>query len=563
MNIPLKSLKVFVAIFLVLAVASAAFFPSLKNGFVNWDDPLYVLENPAIRSFSADNILRAFDSFFVGNYQPLTILSYALDYRVHGLRPGGYHATNLFVHLANCLLVFGLALLLGGRVGVACLTALLFGIHPLHAEAVAWVSGRKDVLYAFFFFGALLCYVRYLKSGGDRRCYYAALVFFLCALLSKAMAVTLPLVLFLLDRYAGRKEGRLVWADKVPFFVLALIFGVVALSAQHAAGAVRPGGAAALADKIPVALFSVLFYLYKTVWPVSLSNLYAYFVVPKGSFALFSFLILCAAGGVVLLSWRARRSRVFVFGGLFFLVTLLPVLQFVSLGAIIVAERYMYVPLFGIVYGLSEGMSRLCPRGCARRRGSACLALAILAAAALGALTWERCAVWKDSGTLWRDVLAHYPRSPIALNDLGTFYAGEGRLEEAAGLFRAAVAVDPVFADANNNLCKAETRLGRTAEALAACGRAIDVDPRHAESHVLLGLLYYRQGDLEAAAAAFGEALAVDPGCAAAYNDLGILAAKAGRRGEAAALFKTALALEARNPEARRNLALVAQTPAP
>ncbi len=529
---PLKGFKTLAAAWLIVAVTSAAFLPSLKNGFVNWDDPLYVSENPAIRSLAPARIGEIFSSFSVGNYQPLTVLSYALDYRFSGLDPFGYHATQLVFHLLNCLLVFWLVFLIGGRAPVACLTALLFGVHPLHVESVAWVSARKDVLYAFFFLGAMICYCYYLRGGRARRFYYGALTLFLLSVLSKATAIILPLVLFLFDAYLDRKDKRLFFADKVPFFVLSVVFGAIGFFAQYAAGAVRQPELFSFADKILIAPFAVAFYLFKTAWPVGLSALYPYFVMPGDPSVLLPAVALCVAalGAAVFVS--RRPSRVVVFSGLFFLLTLLPVLQLVPLGRIIVADRYMYIPCLGIFYGLSEGFQRFYGKRFGRggKAGKVVLALFLAGVVAeLGALTWTRCGVWKDSGTLWSDVLVRYPRASIALNNLGAFYAGRGRHEEAIALFRKAIEIDPHGVGAEGNL---------------------------AESYVRLGIVHYEAGRRQEAGRSFEKAIEADPRCAAAYNNLGSLAAMAGRREEAIALFRKTLEIDPSYAEASRNLAL-------
>ncbi len=529
---PSRGLGALAAVFLILAVTSAAFLPSLENGFVNWDDHLYVSQNPAIRSLAPARIGEMFSSFSVGNYQPLTILSYALDYHFSGSDPFGYHATQLVLHLVNCLFVFWLVFLIGGRVPVACLTALLFGVHPLHVESVAWVSARKDVLYALFFLGALICYCYYLRGPRARRFYYGALVLFLFSLLSKAMAITLPLVLLLFDSYLGRKDRKLLFADKVPFFVLSVLFGGIGFFAQYAAGAVRQQELFSFADKILVAPFAVAFYLFKTAWPLGLSALYPYFVMPGDPSVLLPLVALCVAALGVAVFVLRRPSRVVVFSSLFFLLTLLPVLQLVPLGHIIVAERYMYIPCLGIFYGLSEGFRRLDAKrsGRAGKVGKAVLALFLAGVVgALGILTWTRCRVWRDSGTLWEDVLVRYPRSSVALNNLGAFYAGSGRHEEAIVLFRRSLEIDPRYAGAEDNL---------------------------AESYVRLGILYHGAGRNEEAARSFERAIEADPRRAVAYNNLGSLAAMAGRREEAIALFRKALAIDPAYAEAHRNLAL-------
>ena len=229
-----SNLRITLCLCLILLIVFGAFLPSLKNGFVNWDDDCYVLNSSSISSsISASNLKSIFTSFSVGHYQPLTILSYAFDYQLFKLNPYYYHLTNLILHLLNSLLVFYLIYLLSGNIGVSFITAILFGIHPLHVESVAWISERKDVLYSFFFLLSCIIYLYYLTKERNSKYYLLSLFLFLCSLLSKSMAVTLPLLLLLMDYYLKRKPNKELLLDKIPYFFLTAIsciivfFGVI------------------------------------------------------------------------------------------------------------------------------------------------------------------------------------------------------------------------------------------------------------------------------------------------------------------------------------------------
>ena len=588
-----RDLKKSAAVFVILVLTLIAFSPSLKNGFVNWDDNTYVTNNPALRSFSAENLKEIFTSFFLANYQPLTILSYSLDYHFSGLNPLFYHWTNLFLHLLNCLLVFWLISILSGRFFVAFLTAVLFGLHPMHVESVAWISERKDVLYALFFLGAIICYCYYLRTSSLRRFYYASLGLFLLSLLSKAMAITLPVVLFLVDYLLLRKDRKMLFADKIPFFVLSFIFGGVAFFAQYATGAVRQQEFFNLLDKVLIAAFAIVFYLYKILWPVKLCSLYPYFIMPGRPM----FLLCLVALFVVALAWAVfslrKFSRKIIFSSLFFLVTILPVLQLVPLGQAIVADRYIYIPCIGILYGVSEGIFWLYAKKVkyGNKAGRILLSMILISLIlAAGALTWKRCGVWKDDSTLWRDVLDRYPHSSTACNNLGVVFAQQGKTKQAAALFKKAIKIDPHyssaynnlgiiydtvgrseeaivlfkkaieiqprFAQAYNNLAKAYVHIGRGNEASMAYDRAIEISPDYVEAYVHLGVLYARTGRNDQAIKLFKRAIEIDPAYAEAYGDLGVVYASQGRRKEAIALFKKALKIDPAYAAAYGNLSL-------
>ena len=586
-----REAKIAAALAVVVLVTATAFLPSLRNDFVNWDDSVYVLRNPLIKNYSFGNLKRMFTSIYFGNYHPLTLLSYSWDYGSSGTRPFQYHATNLLWHLCSSLLVFWLALLISGRVPVAFVTAVLFGLHPLHVESVAWISERKDLLYASFFFASLIAYCHYLRSGLQGRFYACCLILFLFSLLSKAMAVTLPLVLPLFDYLFFRRDAKRCLVEKIPFFALALIFGGIGFFAQHSLGALRQEPFLRLGDKLLVASFAVTFYVFKLLWPVRLSCLYPYFPVsgPNMAFLVPSALFVLVAGRVLYL--LRRFSRKILFSVFFFLLTPLSVLQFVPMGPAVVADRYVYIPSFAFFYMAAEGFFWLMSRKTvSRQRAKEAVLVAFLSVllAALGTLTWKRCGVWKDGQTLWSDVLSSTPDSSTALNNLGVVLADKGekkkavalferaiqveprygksynnlgemylqerRNEEAVELFQRAIAIDARFAEAYGNLCRFYINAGKYDEAFAACRRAIELSPDLAVAHNVIGVLYFRVGRMDEAARSFEKAIAIDPDYVTPYNNIATLYFQMGQRQEAVALLEKVMDIDPRSAETHNNL---------
>ena len=284
----MNKIKIVFLLFLILIISLPAFLPCLKNGFV-WDDRQYLIENSAVQALSFKNVTRIFTSFTEGNYHPVTFLSYLLEFHFFKLNPAGYHLINLILHLFNSLLVFWLFMLLTRSSAVSFITSILFAIHPLHVESVAWVSGRKDVLYAFFFITAIISYLYYLKKRKGNAFYLLSLFLFILSVLSKSMAVSLPLVLFLIDYLSGRKFDKTALLDKVPFFVLSIVFAVIGFVSQYTGGAVRQEPLV-LYDSILNACYAVVFYLNKALAPVKLACFYPY---PGKIEKLISFLGLC------------------------------------------------------------------------------------------------------------------------------------------------------------------------------------------------------------------------------------------------------------------------------
>ena len=258
---------------LLLSVTILTFLPCIHNGFVNWDDDLYVTGNPPIRSLSPRSLGRLFSNFYAANYQPVTMVSYALDYHFAGLDPASFHRTNLLIHLTNCILLYVFIWFLSRSVFVSFFAALLFGIHPLHVESVAWISARKDLLSCFFFLGALISYLFYLRKR-VRSYYYLCLLAFFLSLLSKAMTLMLPFILLLCDYFINKKITKKDIIHKWPFFVLAVTFGILALYGQHRAGAIGEEYISAFLRHIGFACSAILFYLGKAFVPLNLSCFY-------------------------------------------------------------------------------------------------------------------------------------------------------------------------------------------------------------------------------------------------------------------------------------------------
>lgn len=345
---------------LLFVVTFTVFKSSLDNGFVYLDDNEYVVKNSLIRSLAPENLWDMLVATGPAYWHPLTWFSHAIDYYFFGDNPGGHHLTSLFLHGFNVFWVFLLFIYLlsrGNEVGrrfsevvvVAVFSALAFGLHPLRVESVVWAAERKDLLCAFFMFPAMLTYLKYADADlpADRKRWYGwTLVLFILALMSKPMAVTLPLVLLLFDAYplnrfrTGSQWLRLV-IEKIPFFVLSLLSGLLTLFAQNKAGAVMSVGALSYTDRVLNALHSCIFYLEKTLWPHP--------VVPFYPFPEYGFLMLLKVAAFVALTvflavlWR-RGQRFGLAVWLFFLITVSPVIGIVQAGEQAAADRFTYIP---------------------------------------------------------------------------------------------------------------------------------------------------------------------------------------------------------------------------
>ncbi|MCM2268217.1 MAG: tetratricopeptide repeat protein [Elusimicrobiales bacterium] len=492
---------------LALFFSWLAMSPCLDNGFINWDETRYITRNPKIQTLTAGSVAKLFSEPDLGMYAPLAALSYALDYRAAGLTPKRYHTTNLLLHLANTALVMFLARLLLAGVYAPFAVALLFGIHPAHVESVAWAAERKDVLYAFFYLASFCCY---LLRPGRAWAYPLSLLLFLGALLSKSMAVTLPLVLLLADYLKEGELRPLHLKNKAPYLILAALFAAIQLA---------PGGGPPAwywPGRVITPLYNLGFYLYTLLWPFNLSAMYV--TAPGGKAGLYA---LAAATAVLALPlvWFFRKNREIIFGAGFFAAALLPVLQFLPFGPVISADRYTYVSSVGIFLLLAAAGRRAWAAAGPRRR-AALGACAVLAVFTLTAASRARCAAWENGITLWRDTLQKQPAAAAALV----------------------------------NLCGAYLQYGLKPEARACLRRAIETYPEDKSSYYNLGFLEAGQGDLPAAERLFLQTLEREPCHAPALNNLGNIRLIKGRPAEAGDYYRRALACDKDYSPARQNL---------
>ena len=422
----------------LLVLTFMVYLPALSNGFTNWDDGEYILENKYL-ALTAEHLPLLFTNNVVGNIHPLTMLSLGIDHAFGGTEDAfPYHLTNVLLHLLNVALVFFLTLRLSrNQTPVALITALFFAIHPMHVESVAWISARKDVLYTAFFVGSLLWYLRYKEQA--RWWLYA--LSFLAALasgLSKPAAVVLPVVMLLIDFYQGRLSGLKIWLEKVPFFVLSFILGFVTLRAQSQA---MHHDSYSFGEKWVVGMYGYVTYLLKAFWWGKLSPFYPYpenkFDLPA-SFYTYIPLFLLIVGATL---WSLRKTKTVFFGVAFYTVTIALVLKVVTVGSAILAERYTYVPYIGLFFILGCAFARLTP-GFTRQVATSGL---VLFAAACCYQTFQQTKVWKDTITLFTQAINHYPEANLPYINRAGEYRTRKQYELSLKDYNTADQVEPNY----------------------------------------------------------------------------------------------------------------------
>jgi tetratricopeptide (TPR) repeat protein len=573
---------------IIALIVCLAFFPVLQNGFVNWDDDANLLENPNYRGLGWRQLSWMFTTFYGGHYQPLAWVTFGMDYLLWGMQPFGYHLTNLILHVANALLCYFLALRLfalaypgaaeisGLKIHLAgAISALLFAVHPLRVESVAWATERRDVLSGLFIFLTILFYLRANSHAGNparARWMSAAVVVYALSLLSKAIGMTIPFVLLVLDVYPlrrvsaatgkwfGRDTGQIL-LEKTPFLILAVAAAAIAPIAQG--GVMRSMHDHGIAQRLAQAFFGLAFYLWKTVLPVGLAPLYELpeeFSPLEWPFLLSGLIVLTVSIGVLI---GRRRWPALLASWVCYAVLLAPVLGFAQSGPQLAADRYSYLACvaWAVVTGaasLSLVRSRLAGRSWVF---PFVLGVGLATTAILGTLTWRQSRIWHDSITLWRHGLAvaesSFFKSSFAHSNLGVALYGQGKLPEAIRHYREALRINPNFAQAHNNLGKALADRGELTSAMMHYREALRIDPAYAEAHNNLGNAFAESGELTSAAAHYREAIRIKPAEADAYLNLGNVLVKQDQLGAAIELFRESVRLNPFNAQAHYNLGTV------
>ncbi len=549
----------------VFLVFSATF----KHGFVNYDDDQYVYENPQVsRGLTMDGAAWAFTHRYSNNWHPLTWLSHMADCEMFGLKPGGHHLTNVVLHAVNAVLLFLLLRKLTGSHWRATFVAALFAVHPLRVESVAWVAERKDVLSGCFFLLTLLAYTKYaetarLRGAPDKRWYAITLVAFACGLMSKPMLVTLPGVLLLLDFWPLKRATASTFAawrplilEKIPLVTLSIASCVATLIAQREA--VASFVTLPIGTRLANAVAAVGMYLWQLICPAKLAAFYPY--ADSGELAFQT-----AAGFVMLLAitflaWRQRPQRPWMlFGWLWYLGMLTPVIGIVQVGEQAHADRYTYLPQIGIalalVWTIAEWAAKVPQRLAAIR---VCGGLVLVA---LAFVTTQQIAHWRNSRSLWERALAVTKNNSLAHNNLGHVLITEGKPAEAVEHFREALRIEPNLAEAENNLGTVFMDMGRTAEAMTHFERALKFKPHYAEANNNYATLLVPAGRHAEAVTYFERALKSRPDYPEVHYNLGNLRAAQGRSADAITHYKQALRLRPRYAKAYYGLgaALVLQ----
>jgi tetratricopeptide (TPR) repeat protein len=501
----------------IIIITSFTYRQSLKNNFLTeWDDNVYVTENVVLfKMGTKDYYKNVFTSYVHGNYHPLTILSLGLDYKKGKLDARVYHKTNLELHIINSLLVLLFIWLLCKKIWVAIITSLLFAIHPMHVESVAWISERKDLLYTLFFLASLCFYISYKSNIKNKWIFYGiSLSLFVCASFSKGMAVSLPLVLIVLDYYKGDKLSvKLIW-DKVPFFVIALIMGLVAIEAQKSGNAIYLYYS--ISERLMFACYALILYVVKLAAPVNLSAFYVYPPVNSLIVMLSPIIVISI---LVIVYLTQKQGKYILFGFLFFISTIALVLQVIPVGEAIISERYTYIPYIGLFFIIGYLINNLIEKK--QKIHSVFLLIIVLFVGYsvwLYSLTIKQIKVWSNENNLWTSAIASDENCYMCYKNRADYLSKNKKNGEAISDYTIAINLKPLYSEAYNNRGLAYVNLKDYDNALADFAKAVELKPTNVSAINNMGNINMVQEKYSEAINYYSRVLQVNPNYSSYYS---------------------------------------------
>ncbi len=499
-----KSLYLAIIVFVCLL----SFWPSLFNQFTNWDDDTFVTENPRIKSLNPQNLKVILTGRFIGGYQPLTMVSWAVEYHFFKLNSFFYHLDNLILHIFNVCFVFLIINLLTKNLNISLITALLFAISPLRVESVGWVAERKDVLFAFFF---LLSMMAYLQKR-----FWTCWALFVLSCLAKHQAVVMPFILLSLD-YWQKRQGRFsLWLEKWPFFLAGAI--LLSITLVGALPYYTNVNLYAPVDKFFLSCVAFILYVVKIFIPYQLACLYPYPAKTNGFFPWEVYaspaVILLAA--LVIFKLRHRYPVVLV-GSLFFSVIILLSLMTVAVGSPMSNDRYTYLPSVGL-YWIMAYVFQYCFH---TRLKTVVVVAMIVYIFSMGWLTFRRCKIWYNGISLWSDMINQYPWFAFSYDNRGTAYTLQGQYDLAFEDFSRAIELNPSLASAYNNRGFIYSKQGKRDLALRDFNKTIELNPNLAQAYSNRGMVYRLKGNQEQAILDYTKAIELKSDYAEAYNNRG------------------------------------------
>ena len=509
---------------------------SLDNKFTNWDDLGYVLTNPLIKNSTTEGLKHLFsiDALVMGNYHPLTIVTYWYEYGKHGLEPEYYHIHSLLFHMLCTATVFWFTKVLTRSSLAALITGLLFALHPMRVESVTWIAGRKDLMYGMFYMLACTTYLFYIRNQAGKRLiwYIATILLFALSLFCKSVGVTLPVVLFLLDFYEQRKLNLTLVLEKLPLFALSVIFGLISIYAQKDVGALGTLDVKFnTLERVALGCYALCMYLWKLLAPVNLTNFYPYPMKVDGALPGIYFVYPVLVAGLLFMLWKfGRKQRLILVGVAFFVINLLLLLQFLPVGGAIMSDRYTYIPYAGLFLVIGALAAKMYEEK--KPLANVVIGACVVASMIFGYMTNERNKEWYDSISLWNSAIERNPESPIAY-----FYLGQDYYTR----FESAMTQQD------------RQRYGDSAYYYFV--KSVERKPDYTSPIICIGEYQRSTGQIDAAKTTYLQALSIKNDLESAYLGLGVVYSIKQQFDSAGPAFRKALTLKSYFPEGHANYA--------
>ena len=531
----------------ILLLTLIVFYPALNNDLIyTWDDGLNITDNHLTAKLNSENVKAIFTQSVGNNYNPLPILVFALVRSQEGLEPFVYHLINVILHLVCVALVFWTIKLLTKTPFIIGAVTLLFAIHPMRVESVAWITELKDVMFASFYFGAIIAYIKWLRGGKKISLYLLMVALAVLSLLSKIQAVSLPLSMLLIDYLEKRPIKFSLLLEKTPFFILSAATGVTGIYFLKTGDSLIMGETYPLMDRLLFGSYSLGSYLVRLFAPVNLSAYYPYPHKTDGMYPILYYITpALLAAGVIWVIMKFRSNSVVIFGLLFFFVNVMFVLQVVGAGKAFMAERFTYVAYFGLFFIVAAAIQNLTER--TKSLSFPVKGAFVIYAGIFCVASYQRCEVWKNSGTLWRDNIKKYPGSDVGYDNLGVYYRSQKQNDKALENYNKVLSINPKYALTYNNRGNIYFERGQDNLALADYDKAIELDAKKVTTYVNRALIYCRKKEYDKAVVDFAKAEDIDSTFEKIYYNRGIYYDLVGQYQEAVDDFTTYLKLVPRD----------------
>lgn len=523
-----NNLNIFLLLLCISIVTFIAYYPALDNKFTNWDDGGYIIENIQLKDFNLEGIKTQFSQYFMGNYHPLNMISLSADYAIAQMNPRQYHLTNIILHLINTMLVFWLSLLIftklkkelitTNKLVVAGIVGVLFGVHTMNTESVAWISERKNLLYTLFFVASLISYLQYIKTD-KLKFYFLSIFLFLLSLFSKGTAVSLAITVIVADYFFERKLfSWKVIAEKLPFLSFALLFGIIAILAQKTSNTIQSNADYHFYERFLIGGYGLFEYIIKLILPINLSFFYQYPVKIDGVLPLQYYLYPIISVAILVFTFiYFKRSRIVMFCVAFFIVNIILVLQIIPVGYAVMADRYVYIPSIGFFIIIASIYNYLVIKK--PKLNVIFLGVILVYVISLVIMTQQRSKTWYDGFSLWNAEIEQNPNSALAYKNRGKMKSDVNDFKGSFDDYNKAVMINPKYGEAYNGRGMAKAKLNDLTGALDDFNKAIALYPNDQLAWNNRGIVKSMTKDYKGAIYDFTKAIALDKNLYKAYTN--------------------------------------------